>query len=212
MEGLDVMAEVDHHEPLAETDPRRAMFVDCWERALYAFATGTIFLQRSRFYRQGLQALTAVAVIVPLFIGGYVLAYGTDGGRLKRLIPLAAALGVVQLVLSGYSLVYGWPEKLEYALTSVADNLDLSAQFKELGSMAINPPADLDVRYAALKAKDDARRRDDATKGVTPAEFRYGHRAGLRQFGRVCKSCKTEPVSMAPTECEQCGRFPRRWR
>lgn len=192
---------------MVRTDATDRICKDCWERGVDAFGTATIFLRRSRNYRQLLRALSFVGVVVPLVVGGTVLAFGLQVAYLPLLITVAAGLGLVQLALSAWSIVYSWADSLEYSLQSVAENFDLSAQFKELGNTGSDPQPDLEVRYVALKARDDARRANDATKGVSNKELRYGHRAGLRQFGRECNACKTVPLSMAPTECEVCGRF-----
>lgn len=189
----------------------RRIYTDCWDRAVYAFATGEIFSRRSRSYRRKLEFLTALGIIVPLAIGGYVLAFGTESQQLARLLPLAAVLGLVQLVFSGVAVVYSWPDRLEYALTSVVDNLDIATHFKELAETAPHPPEDLGTRYAVLKARDDARRQADASKGVSQMELRFGHRAGLRQFKRCCSACGRQPVSMKPSDCEVCGSFRRWW-
>lgn len=180
---------------------------DCWARALYAYGTAHIFLARSNRYARLLRALSFAGIVVPLLIGGIVLGFGTQGAYLGWLIGVAAAAGVVQLLLSAWSIVYGWADNLQYALESAADNFDLSLKFKELAEQAQSPPADLETRAAGLKARDAARQMADAKRGITPKELRYGHRAGLRQFGRECDECKQIPRSMDATDCHTCGRF-----
>lgn len=145
---------------------------DCWDRALYACGTGELFLKRSRRYTKWLQALSFFGIIVPLLIGGVVLGFGTQGSYLSTLIALAAAAGVLQLAFSALSIVYNWPDSLQYALESAAENFDLSVKFKELGQQCQAPPDDLEIRFAALKAKDDSRRMADAKRAVTPKEMR----------------------------------------
>jgi mobilome CxxCx(11)CxxC protein len=192
---------------LKKTDASDRVCQDCWHRAIYAYGTGHIFLRRSRKYTKLLQALSFFGIIIPLLIGGVVLAYGTDGSFLKPLIAIAAAGVLVQLVISAWSIVYSWADSLQYSLESAADNLDLSLKFKELGEQAQAPPEDLESRAAALKARDDARQMSDAKKGVSQKELRYGHRTGLRQFARACDECKLVPRSMEPSNCNTCGRF-----
>jgi mobilome CxxCx(11)CxxC protein len=197
---------------VAATTASKQICADCWDRGLNAFATGAIFLRRSRNYRKLLQLLGFVGMIVPLLVGGFVMAFGTSPTYLPRLLLIAGALGLIQLGFSGLSIAYAWADRLEYSLASAADNLDLSVLYRELGNTASNPPVDLDVRYSGLKGRDTARRQADSTKDVTPMELRYGHRAGLRQFQRACASCKVVPVSMTPTNCEVCGKFRRWWK
>lgn len=192
---------------MQRTDATDRICTDCWNRAINAFGTGQIFLNRSLKYTRLLRALSFFGIIVPLLIGGVVLGFGTEGSYLKTLIVVAALAGVAQLVLSAWSIVYNWADSLQYSLESAAENFDLSLKFRELGEQAQAPPDDLDVRVAALKAKDDARQMADAKKSVTPEELRYGHRAGLRQFARACDDCKQVPRSMEPSNCHTCGSF-----
>lgn len=192
---------------MQRTDTTDRICNGCWNRAIDAFGTGQIFLQRSLKYTRLLRALSFFGIIVPLLIGGIVLGFGTEGSYLKMLIVIAALAGVAQLALSAWSIVYSWTDSLQYSLESAAENFDLSLKFKELGENAQAPPDDLEVRVAALKAKDDARQMADAKKSVTPKELRYGHRAGLRQFARACDECKQIPRSMEPSKCPICGSF-----
>jgi mobilome CxxCx(11)CxxC protein len=192
---------------MQRTDGTDRLCSDCWNRAIYAYGTGQVFLKRSGKYTKLLQALSFFGIIVPLLMGGVVLGFGTEGWYLKPLIAAAAVAGVVQLALSAWSIVYSWAENLQYALESAAENFDLALKFKELGERAQTPPDDLEVRVAALKARDDARQMADAKRGVTAKELRYGHHAGLRQFGRACDECKQIPRSMEATKCHTCGGF-----
>jgi mobilome CxxCx(11)CxxC protein len=191
------------------TDEAERICQECWDRATYAYGTGAIFLLRSRRYKQGLRALTFLGIAIPVLIGGVVLAFGTGARYLPYLLTSAGLLGIFQLGLSAWSLAYTWPDSLEYSLESAAENFDISEKFKELAkqaSVAAVPP-EFPVRYAEVKARDDARMAADNKKQVTEKELRYGHRAGLRQFGRECEGCHHVPVSMDPTDCPVCGRF-----
>jgi mobilome CxxCx(11)CxxC protein len=192
---------------MQRTDATDRVCSDCWNRAIYAYGTGQVFLKRSRKYTKLLQALSFFGIIVPLLIGGVVLGFGTEGAYLKTLIIIAAVAGIVQLVFSAWSIVYSWADGLQYSLESASENFDLSLKFRELGEQAQAPPEDLELRVAVLKAKDEARQMADAKKGVTEKELRYGHRAGLRQFARQCEGCKEIPRSMEATKCNICGGF-----
>ena len=192
---------------MPRTDITDRICADCWNRAIYAYGTGEVFLKRSRRYTTLLRALSFFGIVIPLLIGGVVLGFGTDGSYLKVLIALAALGVIVQLVFSAWSIAYNWADSLQYSLESASENFDLSRKFKELGEQAQNPPDRLELQVAALKAKDDARQMADAKRGVTPKELRYGHRAGLRQFARACDECKHVPRSMEPSDCHTCGGF-----
>jgi mobilome CxxCx(11)CxxC protein len=192
---------------MIRTEATDRICAECWNRAIHAYGTGEIFVRRSRTYTSLLRALSFMGIVIPLLIGGVVLGFGTDGSYLKPLIAIAAVAGIIQLVFSALSIAYSWADSLQYSLESASENLDLSLKFKELGEQASNPPADLELRVASIKAKDDARQMTDTKKGVTAKELRYGHRAGLRQFSRACDGCKQVPRSMEPSQCDICGGF-----
>jgi mobilome CxxCx(11)CxxC protein len=180
---------------------------ESWKLAIYAYGTAIIFQKRSRRYRGLIRALTYIGIVVPLLIGGVVLGFGLHASFLPTLLWVAAAAGVFQLGFSAWSLVFTWADDLEYSLESATENFDISSRFKDLGSLATVPPADVATAFAIVKAKDDARRAADSKKGVTEKELRYGHRAALRQFERECTGCHKVPTSMDSTDCPICGRF-----
>lgn len=172
---------------------------------MFAYGTGQLFVRRARRYRSGLRWLAFIGIAGPLLIGGVVIGFGTE--HLTFLLGAVAAVSIVTLLFSAWSLAATWPENLEYAIASSTDNFELSPRFRELGEMAQAPPSDLEMRYTVLKARDDSRRKADIAKGVSDKERRYAHRAGLLQFQKECITCKKTPVSMERSDCEVCGRF-----
>jgi mobilome CxxCx(11)CxxC protein len=183
------------------------LFRDCWRRAIYAYGTAAIFLRRSRRYQHLIRALAFIGIVVPVLVGGFVMGFGINSPRLPDVVAGAAVLGLFQLAFSAAAIVYGWAESLQYAQESAAENLDLAAQFEDIGRRANDPPADVDLRHAALRARDESRRNADAKRAIASAELRYGHRAALRQFSRACEACRQVPTAMEPTNCDVCGRF-----
>lgn len=182
--------------------------LDCWNRAINCFGTGQIFQKRSQKLTIKLKFLSFMGLVLPLLLGGYVLSYGIDNTeKIKEFIKWAAGIGILQLVISLWSIVFSWADDQQYCLESAAENLELSAKFQELGKLTAAPPEDLEVRYAALKARDESRNSADSKRNVSAKEYRYGHRAGLRQMERKCKGCATIPTSMNSTSCNVCGRF-----
>ena len=179
----------------------------CWDLALYAYGTATAFQKRSQKYKKQLRWLSFAGIVFPLIIGSLVLGFGTNLKHLHLYIAVGVLAGVAQLVVSAWSYVSGWADELDYSAESAADNFALSAKFRDLGTQAQNPPADIEVRFAEIKALDNARRLSDSKRGLTFKELRYAHRAGLRQFNRECTGCGKVPVSMEPTDCQVCGGF-----
>jgi mobilome CxxCx(11)CxxC protein len=188
----------------AETD---SLCQQCWDLALYAFGTASAFQKRSQKYKRWLRWLSFAGIVFPLMIGGLVLSFGANLPHLRVYVAVALLAGLAQLVVSAWSYVSGWAEELDYSAESAADNFGLSARFRELGRQAQNPPADIQIRFAEVKAQDNCRRASDYKRGLTAKELRFGHRAGLRQFNRECLGCHTVPTSMDPSDCPICGGF-----
>ncbi len=179
----------------------------CWERAVDTFGTGKIFVERATSYRRKLNALAYLGIVVPATVGVTALTYGLNWQSLSIVAGVAAFLGIVQLLVSISSIVNAWPTELEYSNESGAENLALSARFKNLAQTAANPPADLQQQFETLVAQDEARSKQDSKKGVTERELRKAHRYGLRQYQRRCVGCETVPTDMKSTNCGICGRF-----
>jgi mobilome CxxCx(11)CxxC protein len=179
---------------------------EAWDRALYAYGTAKIFLERSRRYRRKIRWLAFIGIAGPVLIGVMVL-HGVSPEHLVTFIAAVAAISVVEALISVWSIVANWADNLSYSQRSAADNFALSSAFQELGQKCENPQDDLIVKFTALRSSDDARRAQDADQGITEKELRYGHRAGLRQFQRACEGCKKVPMSMDSTDCGVCGEI-----
>ena len=192
---------------MARTPQTDQICTDCWHRAVDAFGTGQIFQKRSKFYTNCLQILSFAGLIVPATIGAVVLSFGLKDTSLPNLMWTAGILGIIQLGVSIWSLVANWPENLQYSHESASENFELANKFKDIASTAPDPPLDLELRVAELKARDAARQAADMKRGLDAKEIRYGHRAGLRQFRRDCSGCNQTPTSMESTNCNICGRF-----
>jgi len=181
-----------------------------WERATDARGTAAIFEKRAKIYRGRVRWLTFFGLVIPLAIGGIVLANLLASAPLKKVAYFAGVLAVIQVVIFLWSVVANWPDNLDYSSAANADNLRLSIQLKALAVQSINPPADFEVRYTELTTIDDAQIAQDTRKDISPSEKVYGRRSGLLQFGRSCKLCGVEPPSMKmpfwpSSRCPKCG-------
>jgi len=192
----------------SEEDAYSNIRFECHDKAFHAFANGHIFERRAKKYKARIKALEFAGLVVPVVIGGIVIAYGPE-----QSIPLNIALFVVApftivlLVISTLSLVYQWSDKLSYSSESSADNYGLSGDFKELGTHPPQTLDDLKLKYIELKTKDDIRSKQDIAQNVKPEEDRRGMRKALIQFQRECVKCEKIPDSMASTDCPVCGNF-----
>jgi mobilome CxxCx(11)CxxC protein len=177
---------------------------DCWDSALYAFGTASIFERRARRLGYGLKILTYVGFVVPLAVGTAVLSFNISHALVVNIAMIAGALLLVQLVLSAWSIVAGWDQARSYAIESMTDNFRLAGAYKFL---AEHSPADLKHRFEVLAGQTASRDASDYRQDLTEKEKRAGLRAALFQYRRQCVQCGAIPVSReAITECGVCGK------
>ncbi len=179
----------------------------CWDRALTSYGTARIFEKRARRYKNLLRSLDFLGIIVPVFVGGIVLSFGTNLSLLPRILTIASILGMIQLVMSVLSLVMGWQDALVYSEGSVSTNYRLSREYEKLGTNPPNTFASFELQFSLLEKENQLQEETDNKQGVTEKEKREGMRAGLRQFQRQCAACGEIPQSMRPSDCDVCGNF-----
>jgi len=183
-----------------------AMRTQCWDAALHAYGTAAIFERRSYNLRNWLRSLTYISFGVPLIIGLLALGYG-EFGLLSVLIGIGAAVLIVQVALSLWSIIGGWVADYTYATTAIPANHLLSDKFAEL---AANPPSDFGQfqhEYEKLQIEDRLLQQQDYQQGIKVEEKRMGMRAALRKFSRACAGCGETPNTMTPGTCDVCGNF-----
>jgi len=138
---------------------------------------------------------------------GVMVIHGIAPSYLPKFLLVVGIVSLAEALVSLWSLVANWADNLSYSRTSTTENLALSSDFRELGQQCENPPSDLELKFTALRSRDEARRAQDAEHSPTEKEMRYGHRAGLRRFQCSCEGCKQIPISMDSSNCNVCGHF-----
>jgi mobilome CxxCx(11)CxxC protein len=189
---------------MAESDTLR---MQCWDSAIHDFGTGYIFECRARSLRTKLRLLSFLGIIVPVFIGGIVMTYGTHFPYIDFILTIGGIFGIIQLVTSIGALVSKWDDTYAYSQESTSANYDLANRYKVL---AQSPPTRLDefrTRLEFLNAENQRRSDADYKQSITEQEKRKGLRASLRNFQRECTACHKVPTSMKPTDCDVCGNF-----
>jgi mobilome CxxCx(11)CxxC protein len=161
---------------------------NCWNKALYSFATAWIFEKRASRLRWRLKLLTFLGIAVPLALGGTVASFGLDFKYLGFIVIVAGVLSITQLVGSLWTLVAKWQDEYAYSLESTVVNYGLSTNYKELGE---NPPQneELKIKTNLLDIENRVIEESDYKHGISEKEKRMGHRAALRQFRRACVTC-----------------------
>jgi len=178
-----------------------------WDEAVYAYGTAYIFELRANWYRWLLRAITFLGIVMPVVIGAIYLSFRSQQLLLDVLVSIAGILGIVQLVLSIWSLIAKWEDNYSYALESLGANYRISGRFKKF---AESPPlqfSDLQREFGLLEAENSFRSDLDNKQGINDKEKRRGMRAALRNFQRPCAACNQVPTSMKPSTCDVCGNF-----
>lgn len=176
---------------------------EAWDTALHCFGWSHIYQRRLRRKQSILRAIVFLGLGVPLVAGASALSVGLT----PMVVVVLSILGIAQIVLSLWALVYRLDEGVATSLRGSEVFQQLSRRFREMGN---TPPSNEQVFEMELKRAKDSY--DDATRmnteqHVTEKETRRAHRAGLREFRRACSSCKQTPTSMTSTKCDVCGNF-----
>lgn len=180
---------------------------ECWNKSFHALGTSYVFELKSKFYKKWIRIITILGLVVPLLLGGTAAAYGASSEILSIAIAITAPFSILQIILSGISLASKWDDQLAYALESQSENRVISDEYEDLAKY---PPADLNEhirKFDVIKAKDDARIKQDEKVSFSDKENRKGMRYALWIRKKQCASCNKVPLSMTPTDCEICGNF-----
>lgn len=201
-------------DELSEVDKLRS---EAYGLAQHAFATAYIFERRANRLRRKINFLSFVGVAVPLIIGALVLSFGQDYKPLGWAIPVAAGIGVVQLIYSLWSVFAGWVASYDHAVRAIVTNQGLVKRYETLGKRETTDAAELRQQLDFLKTIDAIQEESDYRQGVTGAEKRMGMHALLRQYEKECTACKKTPTDMKSAHwwrrnrCGVCDDYPRRW-
>ena len=180
---------------------------ECWNRALLTLGTSYVFSKKVALFKKLIRIITVLGIVVPLLLGSIVATYGAESNIIVWALIIAAPVSIVQLVLSGVSLVYKWDDILAYSLESQSDNRVLSDEYQSLAKFPPTNLSEFETKLEILKTKETARTNQDDKITFSDKENRLGMRYGLLIFKRKCEGCKEQPVSMKSSKCDICGNF-----
>lgn len=192
---------------IADTSPADLLRKRTWKRAYDAYGTAWVFEGRSRRLRDRLNFVNYAGIATPLLVGATVLSFGVKTDILPMMLTIVGIVGILQLLISLWSIIAKWVEGHAYSVESMLANNRLAARFEDLAS---NPPDDYDKfkeRYDRIVVEDDHRRDLDMKWNVTEREKRSGTRYTLRRFKLRCEGCGKVPTSMVASKCDVCGNF-----
>lgn len=137
-------------------------------------------------------------------MGAVVLSFGEKIKELPDvMLEIIGVMGVAQVVLSAFSLVFRWDERYEYSLGSSRANTEL---YNKLNILAEHPPPDLEEQYNKVVEYEEREFKDLGQK-ITERERRFAYRETLKCYGKSCPVCKENPLNCRAGKCENCGRL-----
>lgn len=184
--------------------PASSIVDECRGKEFYAFGTHRIFDRRAQMLQLLRVWITFLGIVTPLVVGGVVLSFGANTTVLPYALIIAGIVGLVQLILSAWSIVSRWDEKYEYAIESSRANTELYNRFK---SLADNPPTDLADLYKHTVHDNEAREFKDLGQSISEKEKRFANREALKYYRKACSICHIVPIVSKPSKCDGCGNF-----
>lgn len=180
---------------------------ECWDKSINALGTSYIFSEKLKYYKIGIRIITVLVLVVPILLGGTVMAYGKNSCLLDILIAITAPVVIIHLLLAIISLIYKWDDKLAYSLESQTDNRIISEEYENLAKFSPTDINELEKQFQIIRAKDNARITQDEKISFNKKDNRKGMRYALWLRQKACATCNIIPSSMTPSDCETCGKF-----
>ncbi len=191
------------------TPEQSALVVRLRDRELNSFGTAAIFERRLSIYKSRLRNLSFVGLVLPLALGGLVIAVGAQWEGLDLIIAITGILAAIQGVANLWALAARWEDRLASSQEAATASASLELSYGRLKESAI--AGRLDAQSAELARLDQAYDAQDALdrrQEIEDPERRLGMRKALRQLKRPCGGCGITPVSIENTDCPVCGRLP----
>ncbi len=177
----------------------------CAEKEIYAFGTAYLFEERSRSLRFKLRIITFLSLAVPLSVGGISMT-SADSGFLPTIVMISGVLSIPLFVMSLWSLVFRWEERLAASEHAFKNNIELKNRWEDL---ARYKGENAEEKYQALLEHDRLQEQSDITQSISAKDKRRMMRASLIQYRRSCATCGVQPKSMSAkrNSCSSCGDF-----
>ncbi|HCI4281136.1 TPA: hypothetical protein NO555_004487 [Klebsiella variicola subsp. variicola] len=177
----------------------------CLEQEIYAYGTAYLFESRTRNFRFRLRILSFLSLAVPLSVGGIAMV-ATDEKLLPIIVSISGILSVPLFIMTLWSLVFRWEEKLTASEYACKTNNDLKNKWHDLSQYS---GTDAEEKFRSLIERDRIQEQYDRSQDVSEKDKRRMMRASLIQYRRKCATCGTQPTSMSAKKvtCTTCGKF-----
>ena len=192
---------------LTEDDIRQ----EAWKQFIDARGAQTIFSRRAASLKRWMQARDFSAIAIPVVVAFVATTdFINSIGQFKNIaLAVLAIAGLLQVLLSFWSLIGRWDEERAYSLRAMRDAYDMEVKWREIAKGDVN---DLSATYDAAKAQQQVIDLHDIGKEITERERQIGLRSGLKEIPRPCIQCKNIPPTIDPprwvrseNRCPVCG-------
>ena len=168
---------------------------EAWKQFIDARGAQTIFSRRASSLKWWMQARDFSAIAIPVVVAfvattDFISALGNF--KVLALAVLAIA-GLLQVLLSSWSLISRWDEERSYSLRALRDAYDMEVKWR---AIAKGDVADASTAYEAAKAQQQVIDSHDIGREISEAERQIGLRAGLKEVPRPCVECKKIPATI----------------
>ncbi|WP_052600199.1 mobilome CxxCx(11)CxxC protein [Aureispira sp. CCB-QB1] len=180
---------------------------ECWNDALHTFGTGYIYSERAINLKWYLRSISFLGILIPILLGGLVVAYGTKSAALGWGLVITSPFGIAQLVLSAWSINSSWNDLYSSYLESSLENSILAREYETLAKYPPSEFEELKQEKEKIDIKKANRDKEDNKNPLSEKERRKGMRWALRNYKRSCAGCNEVPKSMESTNCDVCGKF-----
>jgi len=177
----------------------------CTDKEIYAYGTAFLFEGRSAALRFRLRILSFLSLAVPLSVGGTAFV-AADAKWLPIIVTISGILSIPLFVMTLWSLVFRWEERLAASERSCKLNNDLKNRWNDLARYA---ELDSEDKFQTLLNLDRTQEHNDITQDVSVKDKRRIMRASLVQYSRQCATCGIQPTSLSAksSSCGTCGDF-----
>jgi mobilome CxxCx(11)CxxC protein len=192
---------------MTDAERIKSLRIQCHNEVVHLLGTSFIFEQKAKKLAPFLKSIQILGVIIPFFVGGFVISFGISISILPYILIVASILSFLQLLLSGWSLASNWLDLYHRYKESQIHNKILADAYDKLGK---HPPTQLKKFYEEVRLLDvqkSMRDREDMKYEFSNKEIRKGMRYALYTLGRQCDTCKKKPESMDSSNCGTCGKF-----
>lgn len=177
----------------------------CGESAFYSYSTSSLFQYRAKNLKWNMNLVTYLGIVCPILVGITFTTFGVNSMLTFFAVPICGVLGIIQVLICAWGAINNWFDMYTTACDSVIENMELYEEYTNLQNN--HDLTDAQQKMQVLESRSNRQSCIDGRMLPSDKEKRYGQRAALLHFRKVCVVCETVPDSMKATACCSCGNF-----